>query len=114
MALTLQVIFKNMVVGLQQQKKTFHIGMLSDIKITNGVIIQWGSIFSSQFAKDYVNGTFTFPVAMVPVCVISTACNEGDIITVRDWTTAGFNYSIHDRLPQYEAYISFSWLAVGF
>lgn len=84
------------------------------IKFTNGMIIQWGSIFSSQFAKDYVKGTFTFPVAMVPVCVISTACNEGDIITVRDWTTAGFNYSIHDRLPQYEAYISFSWFAVGF
>lgn len=44
MALTLQVIFKNMVVGLQQQKKIFHIGMLSDIKITNGVILQWGFI----------------------------------------------------------------------
>ena len=103
-----------MVVGLQQQKKTFHIGMLSDIKITNGMIIQWGQIFTSQSAKDNISGYFTFPIAMSPVSIIATGNNDGDIIITRNWASTGFDYSIYDRLPQYYAYISFSWIAIGF
>lgn len=78
------------------------------------MIIQWGSIFTSQSAKDNISGYFTFPIAMSPVSIIATGNDYSDIITIRNWTSAGFDYFIYDRLPQYYAYIAFSWIAIGY
>jgi hypothetical protein len=82
--------------------------------ITNGVIIQWGAIFTSQSAKDKISGYFTFPIAMNPVSIIATGNDYSDIISLRNWSSTGFEYCIYDRLPQYYAFIAFSWLAIGF
>ena len=78
------------------------------------MIIQWGSIFTSQSAKDKISGYFTFPIAMNPVSIIATGNDYSDIISLRNWSSTGFEYFIYDRLPQYYAYIAFSWLAIGF
>ena len=82
--------------------------------ITNGVIIQWGAIFTSQSAQDKISGYFTFPIAMNPVSIIGTGNGYSDIISLTNWSSTGFEYCIYDRLPQYYAFIAFSWLAIGF
>lgn len=78
------------------------------------MIIQWGSIFTSKSAKDKISGYFTFPIAMNPASIIATGNDYSDIISLRNWSSTGFEYFICDRLPQYYAYIAFSWLAIGF
>ncbi len=89
-------------------------GWLLDIKFTNGVIIQWGAIFTSQSAKDNISGYFTFPIAMNPVSIIATGNDYSDIISLKNWSSTGFEYFIFERLPQCYAFLSFSWLAIGF
>lgn len=84
------------------------------ILVNNGVMIQWGRVYTQTTIPDVISFSISFPVAFKNAYMVQlTGIEPGDIFMVTYLSSTSFTYWGADRIVQTQVYNRLYWLAIG-